>query len=74
MSEWMAIERWPECVKLARPGIVFEIQNAGRQSLFTPCVEPLPAMPLDWTSPPVRFRAVREGRPQHSPPLPAPKG
>jgi hypothetical protein len=74
MSEWLAISQWHECARLARPGVVFEIQNAERQSLFTPCVQPLPSMPFDWTSGPVRFRAVPEPKPQRSAPLPPPRG
>jgi hypothetical protein len=74
MSEWMAIAQWHECRAMARPGVVFEIRNTAGQSLFTPCVVPLPPMPFDWTSPPVRFRAVAEPMPEHSSPMPEPKG
>lgn len=74
MSEWIAIAQWEQCVDMARPGIVFEIRNGDGNSLFTPCVTPLPAMPFDWKSPPVAFRAVVEAPPVHSGPLPAPKG
>ncbi len=73
MSEWMAVAQWDDCAKLARPGIIFEIRNVAGQSLFTPCVSPLPAMPWDWKSPPVAFRAIPEPKPQHSEPLPEPK-
>jgi hypothetical protein len=72
MSEWMAIAQWQECASLARPGIVFEIRNADNQVLVTPCVQPMPAMPRNWASPPVQFRAVAEPKPEHSAPLPAP--
>lgn len=74
MSEWISIAQWQECVNMARPGIIFEIRNAEGQSLLTPCVVPLPNMPFDWKSPPVRFRAVAEPRPEHSTPIPPPKG
>ena len=47
MSEWMAIAQWQDCVKMDRPRIIFEIRNAEGQSLFTPCVSPLPTMPFD---------------------------
>ena len=70
MSEWIAIEKWHECGKLARPGIVFEIRNADGQSLLTPCVQPLPNMPFDWSSPAIRFRAVAERVPERSAPIP----
>ncbi len=73
MSEWMAIAQWQECEKLAKPGIIFEIRNAEGQSLFTQCVVPLPKMPFDWKSPPVKFRAVIAPKPQHSTPMPPPK-
>jgi len=73
MSEWMAIAQWQECERLARPGIVFEIQNAEGLSLFAPCTATVPPAPFDWKSPPVRFRAVVEKRPRHSDPIPAPK-
>jgi hypothetical protein len=72
MSEWIEIERWPECVHLARPGVVFEIRNGDNQSLFTPCVVPLPPVPFDWKSPPLRFRSIPEPLPRHSDPIPAP--
>jgi hypothetical protein len=74
MSEWLAIAEWQRCVEMARPGIVFEIRNAEGNSLFTPCVTPLPAAPFDWKSPPLEWRAVPEAAPQHSTPLPPPKG
>ena len=74
MSEWMAIEQWERCVEMARPGIVFEIRNAEGLSLFTPCVTPLPKPPFDWKSPGIEFRAVFEPPPQHSTPIPPPKG
>ena len=73
MGEWIAIAQWQECERMARPGIVFEISNAEGQSLFTPCVVPLPPMPFDWKSAPVRFRAVAEAPAEHSAPIPAPK-
>jgi hypothetical protein len=73
MSEWMAIAQWSECDKLAKPGIVFEIRNADGQSMLTPCVQPLPNMPFDWKSPAIRFRAVAEGDPVRSAPIPEPK-
>jgi hypothetical protein len=72
MSDWLAISQWEECQKLAKPGIVFEIRNARGQSMWTPCVVPMPPMPFDWTSPPVEFRAVPEAPPRHSDPIPPP--
>jgi hypothetical protein len=72
MSEWMAISQWQDCANLARPGIVFEIRNADNQVLVTPCVQPLPAMPQNWASPAVQFRAIAEPKPEHSAPLPSP--
>ena len=71
MSEWLPMERWPQCIELQRPGIVFELQNAAGQSLFTPCVS-APFIPADWTNPPVRFRAVVEAPPERSAPIPSP--
>jgi hypothetical protein len=73
MSDWMAIAQWDQCRELARPGIVFEIQNVEGQSILTQCVAEVPPAPFDWTSPPVRFRAVREAPPEHSAPIPPPK-
>ena len=70
VSEWMAIAQWQQCRAMERPGIVFEIQNAAEQSMFTPCVVPMPPPPFDWKSPPVRFRAVTERPPEHSAPIP----
>ena len=72
MGEWISIERWQECHQLARPGIIFEISNAEGKTMFTPCVVPLPPVPFQWKSAPVRFRAIPEPPPQHSSPLPAP--
>ena len=74
MGEWIAIEEWQRCLDMVRPGIVFEIRNADGNSMFTPCVTPIPPMPFDWTSAPVEFRAVVEPPPQHSTPIPPPKG
>jgi len=74
MSEWIAIAQWQDCEKMMRPGIIFEIRNEEGQSMFTPCVLPLPAMPFDWKSPPVQFRAVAQPKPEHSTPMPPPKG
>ena len=74
MGEWIAIALWQHCAELAKPGIVFEVRNADGQSLLTPCVQPLPKAPFDWTSPAKEFRAVPEAPPEHSAPLPAPKG
>jgi len=73
MSEWMAIAQWEECTKMARPSVVFEIRNAEGESMLTPCVVPLP-MPFNWKSPPVKFRVVALPKPEHSEPLPPPKG
>jgi hypothetical protein len=73
MGEWIAIAQWEKCRGLARPGIIFEISNAEGKSLFTPCVVPLPPVPFDWKSGPVRFRAVPEPAPERSAPIPAPK-
>jgi hypothetical protein len=72
MGEWISIEEWPDCVRLERPGIVFEIRNRDGQTLLTPCVVPLPDMPFDWTSPAESFRSVSEAPAVHSEPLPAP--
>ena len=73
MAGWIAIDQWKDCVRMERPGIIFEIRNAEGQSLFTKCVVPMPPMPWDWKSPPVKFRAVPEPKPQHSTPIPPPK-
>jgi hypothetical protein len=74
MGEWIAIAQWEQCREMARPGIVFEIRNGDGNSMFTPCVVPLPPAPFDWKSPPVEFRAVREDdtNPGRSAPLPKP--
>jgi hypothetical protein len=72
MSDWISIERWSECARMERPGIIFEIRNSEGQSLLTRCVVPLPETPFDWKSPPVQFRAVPAPRPRHSTPIPRP--
>jgi hypothetical protein len=74
MGEWIDIAEWERCRELERPGIIFEIRNPEGLSLFTPCVTPLPEMPFDWTLPPTEFRAIPEPPPEHSDPLPPPKG
>lgn len=74
MGEWIAIAQWAECQRLARPGVMFEIQNADGQSLLTPCVVPPPPVPFDWRSPPLRFRVVAEPAAEHTSPIPAPRG
>jgi hypothetical protein len=71
MSEWMPIDKWPDCVRWERPGIVFELTNAEGRSLYAPCGL-MPETPFDWKSPPTRFRAVEEKPPTHSTPIPAP--
>jgi hypothetical protein len=45
MTEWIAIARWPDCRKLEKPGIIFELQNASGHSLFTRCLVD-PAVPV----------------------------
>lgn len=69
MSEWISYDRWPECVRMERPGHVFEVTNDKGQSLFTPCTVPL-QLPFDWSSPPTRFRLVVAPAPRRSSPLP----
>ena len=59
MGEWISMDRWPDCRSMERPGIIFELANADGLSLFTAC-GPLPKLPFDWKSPPVRFRAIDE--------------
>jgi hypothetical protein len=74
MEGWLEIARWAECERMARPGIVFEVQNAAGQSLLTRCIVPLPAVPHDWSGPPQRFRAVEEAPARRSTPMPLPRG
>ncbi len=69
VGEWTPIEKWSDCRQLERPGFIFEIQNASGQTLFTRCTPHL-NVPFDWTSAPVRFRAIPEPAPQRSTPLP----
>ena len=71
MSDWVSIEQWQDCVRMERPGIIFEVVNEHGQQMLTPCVATL-TVPLDWTSPPTRFRAVALAKPRHSSPIPAP--
>jgi len=73
LGEWIPIDDWVRCTELSRPGIIFEIRNGDGQSLFTPCVQPVPTPPFDWKVPPREFRAVPEASPSHSEPLPAPR-
>ena len=47
MDGWIAIAEWQECVRMERPGILFEIRNGDGQSFFTRCIVPLPPMPFD---------------------------
>jgi hypothetical protein len=71
MSEWIPMDRWAECNQLQRPGIIFELQNAVGQSVFTTCL-PAPYVPGDWKSAPIRFRAIAEPKPERSLPIPEP--
>jgi hypothetical protein len=72
MGEWISTAQWSQCAHMARPGIIFEIRNKDRQSMFTRCVVTLPKAPFDWKSPPAEFRAIVEPAPQHSDPMPKP--
>jgi len=72
MSEWMNIDRWPECTQLQRPGYVFEVVNSDDQRMLTQCEQKLP-VPFNWRSPPVRFRLVEAPPARHSEPLPKPQ-
>ena len=72
MGKWKPIEDWTQCTEMAKPGIIFEIRNAEGQSLYTPCVVPLPTMPVGWKSPPKEFRPIVAPRPEHSSPMPPP--
>lgn len=72
MSDWVDFDRWHECARMERPGIIFEVVNDDGQQLFTNCTVPL-EFPFDWKSPATRFRAVPEPRPRHSTPIPEPK-
>ena len=72
MTDWIDFDEWHRCVRMERPGIIFEVRNDEGLSLFTPCTQPL-AVPFDWQSPPTRFRTVSEPEPRHSEPLPKPQ-
>lgn len=72
MSDWMAIAQWHECQQMARPGIVFELQNAEGLSLYTPCVATVPATPFGWKSAAIRFRAIPQPPAERSDPIPPP--
>lgn len=72
VSEWIAVARWNDSRALARPGVVFEIQNAEGQAMLTPYIVPMPAAPFDWKSPPHRFRVILEPAPRRSSPIPPP--
>ena len=74
MGEWIAIAQWHECQKMAQPGIIFELKNSDGQRLFASCADQLPPTPFDWKSPPLMFRAITAPKPQHSTPMPPPKG
>ena len=69
MSDWISYDQWQDCIRMERPGFVFEVRNGEGQSLFTACTIPL-KLPFDWTSPPVRFRLVAPPAPRRSTPLP----
>ena len=72
VSAWIEVAQWNDSRPLARPGVVFEIQNADGQSMLTAYVVPMPKAPFDWKSPPLRFRVVVEPAPRHSEPIPPP--
>jgi hypothetical protein len=72
MSEWIDFDQWTDCIRLERPGYVFEVMNGEGRSLLTVCAMPL-QLPFDWKSPPVQFRLVEEPKPRHSEPVPKPR-
>ena len=73
MGDWVPIDQWPECARMERPGIVFEVRNRDGQSLVTPCVVPLPETPFDWTAPARRIpRGSRASRRSIPHPIPQP--
>jgi hypothetical protein len=69
MSDWIPYANWQECVRLEKPGLIFEVVNGEGQSLFTTCSVPL-QLPFDWKSQPVRFRLVAAPPVRRSSPLP----
>ena len=73
MSEWIAIDRWHQCMQLERPGIIFEVVNGEGQELVTACVGSGP-VPFDWRSRPTKFRPVPAPPPRRSSPIPEPAG
>lgn len=73
MAEWISIDKWPSCVELERPGIVFELRNEEGLTLLSACTAAVPAAQFDWRSPPAEFRPVEEPAPQHSAPIPPPQ-
>jgi hypothetical protein len=72
MAEWLAMEQWPQGARMARPGFVFEVENAAGQRLLTGW-EPVVATPFGWSAAPLRFRLVPEAPAERSAPLPAPR-
>ena len=72
MSDWMSVEQWSECVRMERPGIVFELRNTEGQTLLAHCSADLPPKPWDWASGPTEFQAIVELPARHSNPLPDP--
>lgn len=74
MSEWMPMERWPDCQAMERPGIVFQLRNREGLTLLSRCETAAPAGPFDWVSSPIEFRAVPESAPVRSAPMPKPVG
>lgn len=73
VTAWMPIAQWNDSRALAKPGVVFEIQNADGETMLTSYVVPMPAAPFDWKSPPLQFRVVVEPAPRHSDPIPSPR-
>jgi len=71
MSDWIAFDRWNECIGMERPGYVFEVKNQEGQILLTGCTVPL-QLPADWKSAPVAFRLIEEPKSRHSTPIPKP--
>ncbi len=67
---WFKISKWDDCSHLMNKGYIFEIQNAEGQSMFSECVAGVPKAPFDWHSDAVRFRLVKEPKPEHEDPFP----
>lgn len=71
---WVKIKNWHRCERMLKKGSVFELRNAEGQKMLATCnPRELPPRPEGWLSDAVRFRVIKEPKPERSPEMQLPK-